>query len=168
MTFYNNTNLCCAHLSLGQHKRFGQVHSLGVELQESGEVPALHGVVQPAGVHFLPAHHVLPLCILGQDVLLPGSPGLVEEVGFDETSGDPGESKYYFGRLKKHSHVTLGQRLDRVIRKARLHDVVEFGVADADGQLVGPHKDLTRRRQSEQRMFRERRITEKNINDSCI
>lgn len=126
------------YLSIGQCDWFGQVSSLGIELQKRSEVTTPHSIVQPAGICIFSMHDVATLCVLRHYVLLSGIPGRVANKIFVERElvmqvADlllvPLES------LLQHSHIALRQWFDRVIWKARLHDVVESGVANTDGQL---------------------------------
>lgn len=93
----------CAHLSLRQCEWFRQVHTLGVELQERGEVPTLHGVVQPAGIRLLIGNDVPPLCVLCHNVLLSGIPGK----GFDEKSVMRGGKQTYDLVCFEYTHMSL-------------------------------------------------------------
>lgn len=67
------------YLSIRQCERFGQVSSLGEQLQEGSDVTTPHSVVQPAGICFFPLHDVTTFRVLCQDILLPGIPGCIRE-----------------------------------------------------------------------------------------
>lgn len=131
----------CLYLSIGQRDWFGQVSSLGIELQKRSEVTTPHGIMQPAGICVFSMHDVTTLRVLRHYVLLSGIPGCVVSTFFVErelvmeVTDLPFVPLEQSESLLQDSHIALRQWFDRVIWKARLHDVVESGVTNTDGQL---------------------------------
>lgn len=63
------------YLSVRQCEWFGQVGTLGVELEKRSEVTTPHSIIQPARICFFSAHYIATLSILCHNVLLSGIPG---------------------------------------------------------------------------------------------